>query len=128
MIVAALATVLFYAPQPLVTAAWQLALLQALGGFAAGGLVPAIAALMNLWTPTGNQGATYGLENSVNASARIFSPMLGAAIAVWIGIRGVFGAAAAIYMVIAVLALVVAKVAAGRGEAGVRGAVGVVGD
>jgi len=128
MIVAALATVLFYAPQPFVTAAWQLALLQALGGFAAGGLVPAIAALMNLWTPSGNQGATYGLENSINASARIFSPMLGAAIAVWFGMRGVFGAAAVIYMVIAVLALVVAKAAAGRGQAGVRGAVGVTGD
>ncbi len=128
MIAAALATVLFYAPQPFVTAAWQLALLQALGGFAAGGLVPSIASLMNLWTPPGNQGATYGLENSVNASARIFSPMIGAAIAVWFGMRGVFGAAAVIYMAIAVLALIVVKAAAGRGQAGVRGLAGAVGD
>jgi hypothetical protein len=44
-----------------------------------------IAALMNLWTQASDQGAANGLENRVNASAHIFSPMIGAAIAVWLG-------------------------------------------
>lgn len=118
LIGSAMVTVLFYLPQPFVTAAWQLALLQALSGFAAGGLIPSISALMNLWTPAGNQGATYGLENSVNAAARIFSPMLGAGIAVWFGFRGVFGMSALVYAMIVVLAVVIGRRATARSQAG----------
>lgn len=129
LIGAALTTVLFYVPQAFVTSAWQLAVLQGLSGFAAGGLVPSIAALMNLWTPAGNQGATYGLENSVNAAARIFSPMLGAGIALWFGFRGVFGMSALIYGAIAVMSIGVARRASARGQSGAgRAALHATGD
>lgn len=37
-------------------------------------MIPATATLMNLWSPQGNQGATYGLETSVSASARTVAP------------------------------------------------------
>ena len=114
LICSALITVLFYLPQAFVTTWWQLALLQALSGFTAGGLVPSLAALMNLWTPHGNQGATYGLENSVTAAGRAVSPMIGAAVAVAFGLRGVFGAAALIYIVITLLAIAIARAATAR--------------
>ena len=75
----------------------QLVILQALQGFAAGGLIPSLSSLMNLWAPTGNQGAIYGLDTSVNAAARSLAPMLGAAATAWFGLRGVFGATTVVY-------------------------------
>ncbi|MCB0045030.1 MAG: MFS transporter [Caldilineaceae bacterium] len=107
-------------PQPFVTAAWQLVVLQMLSGFAVGGITPALAALMNLWTPSGHQGATYGLENSINAAARMVAPMAGAGIAVWLGLRGVFVGAVVIYGMIVLLALSVARSAQRAHRAGSR--------
>lgn len=122
MIGSAALAALCYLPQPFVTDAWQLGVLQALGGFAAGGLVPALAALMNLWSPQGNQGATYGLDTSVNAAARSVAPMIGAGIAFWLGMRGVFGATAFVYLLIVALTfLIVRQVSARRGEAAALG-------
>lgn len=91
--------VVFYLGQPFVTTAWQLVLLQALTGLSTGAAVPALGALMNLRTPAGAQGATYGLDNSVQSGARMIAPLLGAGIATWLGIRGVFVASIAIYTV-----------------------------
>jgi DHA1 family multidrug resistance protein-like MFS transporter len=119
---AAFAAALLYLPQPFVQSAWQLALLQALVGFAAGGLVPAMAALLNLWAPGGNQGATYGLDTSFMAAGRSVAPMIGATIALWIGIRGVFAASAFVYLMIVVIAMqVVRHVRASRGQAAALG-------
>jgi DHA1 family multidrug resistance protein-like MFS transporter len=124
MVGAALMAALLYLPQYFVTSAWQLALLQALTGFAAGGLVPALAALMNLWAPAGNQGATYALDTSVNAAARSVAPMIGAAVVFWVGLRGVFGASAVVYGVIVLLTIhVVRQVRADRGQAAALGLV-----
>ncbi|MEZ4714415.1 MAG: MFS transporter [Caldilineaceae bacterium] len=109
MIAAALAALLFYLPQPFVTAAWQLLILQMLTGIATGGIMPTLAALMNLWTPGNSQGSVYGLENSVTASARIFSPMLGASLTLWFGLRGVFAGAAIVYGLLALMAVLVAN-------------------
>jgi MFS transporter, DHA1 family, multidrug resistance protein len=109
LIGSALVAALLYAPQPFVTHVWQLVALQALQGFAAGGLIPSISALMNLWSPVGKQGAVYGLDTSVNAGARSIAPMLGAAIAVWFGLRGVFGATAIVYFAICLLTVPVVR-------------------
>lgn len=105
----AIAALLLYLPQPFVTSVWQLGVLQALSGFAIGGMLPTIAALMNLWAPAGNQGATYGLDNSVNAAARGLAPMVAAAVALWFGLRGVFAAAAVVYLLIILLTLHVSR-------------------
>ncbi|MBP8294077.1 MAG: MFS transporter [Caldilineaceae bacterium] len=112
----AIAAALLYLPQVWVTTTWQLILLQALTGIAIGGLIPSVAALMNLWTDGGGQGAIYGLDNSVQASARVVAPLLAAAIAMLAGYRGVFAAGALVYAVIAVVAVAVARAAAGRAE------------
>lgn len=90
--------VLLYIPQPFVTNAWQLLLLQALTGFVQGAMVPAIGALMNLRTPAGDKGAAYGLDNSVRAAGRMIAPVLGAGIAVWLGFRGVFALTGVVYV------------------------------
>ncbi len=90
--------VLLYIPQPFVTNAWQLVVLQALTGLVQGAMVPAIGALMNLRTPAGSKGAAYGLDNSVNAGGRMIAPLLGAGIAVWFGFRGVFALTGLVYV------------------------------
>ncbi|MFO7632636.1 MAG: MFS transporter [Caldilinea sp.] len=102
-------TALIYVPQVFVDSVWQLALLQAAGGIAMGGLIPSIAALMNLYAPAGNQGATYGLDNSVQASARVVAPMVAAGLAAWVGYHGVFLGAAIVYGIAAVVALLVTR-------------------
>lgn len=110
----ALAAMVLYAPQAWAQSAWQLVLLQALSGFAIGGLVPSVAALMNLWSPGGQQGATYGLDNSVQAAARVVAPLAAASLAAASGYRGVFIGAALVYAVIAVAAVFVVRAAARR--------------
>jgi DHA1 family multidrug resistance protein-like MFS transporter len=105
---AAIAAIL-YMPQPFVTAVWQLVILQALQGIAAGGLIPSLSSLMNLWAPAGYQGAIYGLDTSVNAGARSLAPMVAAAIAMGFGLRGVFGATALVYTVTVLLGLLVLR-------------------
>lgn len=105
---AVLSAVLFI-PQVFVASSWQLAFWQAVSGVAIGGLVPSVSALMNIYAPAGNQGATYGLDNSVQAAARVVAPMLAAALATWVGYRGVFVGAAAIYVVAAIVARLVTQ-------------------
>jgi DHA1 family multidrug resistance protein-like MFS transporter len=124
LIGSAISAMILYAPQSFVQSAWQLVLLQALGGFAVGGLVPSVAALMNLWAPAGNQGATYGLDNSVQASARVVAPLIAATIAALVGYRGVFLGAAVIYAAIAVAAVFVVRSARQRAAAGYQPASG----
>lgn len=109
LIGSSLVAALLYVPQPFVTAAWQLIALQALVGFAAGGLVPALAALMNLWSPPGSQGATYGVDTSVNSAARAVAPLIGAMVASWIGLRGVFGGTIVVYVLCVALGLAIAR-------------------
>jgi DHA1 family multidrug resistance protein-like MFS transporter len=89
---------LLYLPQSLVTQAWQLLALQALVGVAMGGIVPAISALLARYTREGEEGAVYGLDNSINSGARAVAPLLGAAVAVWFGLRATFAATALILL------------------------------
>lgn len=105
LLFALLATVVLHIPQVFVNAAWQLVLLQALSGFANGGVIPSISALMNLQTPAGSQGATYGLNASITAAGRSMAPMMGAGFAMWLGLRSVFAAAAVVYALAALVVL-----------------------
>lgn len=114
LVISTLAAVAIYLPQAFVTTPWQLLAMQALTGVAVGGLVPSVAALMNLWSPGGSQGATYGLENSVQAAARTVAPLIAAAVAAVVGYRSVFLGAAGVYVLILFLALAVARSARQR--------------
>ncbi len=81
---------LLYFAQSYVTAAWQLLLLQALVGVALGGIVPIISALLARLTHSGEEGAVYGLDNSITAGSRTLAPLMGAAAAASFGLRSTF--------------------------------------
>jgi DHA1 family multidrug resistance protein-like MFS transporter len=86
-------------------AGWQFLALQAAAGMAHGGMVTGISVLLAKYTRCGEEGAVYGLDNSVNSGARALAPMAGAAIAMTLGFRAVFGAAAMLYLAAAGLAI-----------------------
>jgi MFS transporter, DHA1 family, multidrug resistance protein len=100
---------LLFLPQSLVTSPWQLLVLHTLAGAAAGGIVPAISALLASYTRPGQEGAVYGLDNSVGSGARALAPMLGVTIAALTGVRSVFAATGLVYLGAAAIALWILK-------------------
>lgn len=90
LIVCSLGAGIFFIPQAFVTAAWQLLVLQILTGASMGGMITSIAALLAHYSPPGEEGGVYGLDSSVFAASRVVAPLLGAAIAAWLGLRPVF--------------------------------------
>lgn len=109
---AALFLTLLYFPQPFLTDEWELIILHIAIGFAAVGLVPGVAALFAHEAPEGDQGATFGLEASVDAFARTIGPLFGAYIATRLGLRSVFGVAAFLYLVLTLIAIPLRKTVA----------------
>ncbi len=99
-----LAAALLYVPQALVTGAWQLLILQTLTGVAIGGVTPTLSALLGRYGRAGEEGAVYGLDNSISSAARAAAPMLGAGIAVWLDLRAAFVASGAIFLAATLLA------------------------
>lgn len=97
------AAALLYFPQVIVGDVWQLLFLQGLAGIAAGGMVAAPSALLARYTQSGEEGAVYGLDNSVVAGARAVAPLFGASVAIWFGMRGTFAAAGIVFALIAVI-------------------------
>jgi DHA1 family multidrug resistance protein-like MFS transporter len=95
---------LLYIPQSMVTEGWQLLVLYALVGIGSGGIVPLVSALLANYTPAGEEGSVYGLDNSIQSGARSLSPLLGSAVALWLGLRSTFIATAFIFLLAAPLA------------------------
>jgi DHA1 family multidrug resistance protein-like MFS transporter len=83
----------------------QFLALQVLAGMAAGGMLTGISVLLAAYTRCGEEGAVFGLDNSIVSGARALAPMAGAAIAVGFGLRAVFAAASLLYLGAAALAL-----------------------
>ena len=110
----AIIAVLVYLPQAFIANAWQLLFLQALTGVSAGAIMPATSALLNMRTPAGAHGTTFGLGNSVNSGGRFVAPMLGAAVYPLIGMRGVFAVNTVVYVVLALVALYIWRKSAAR--------------
>ncbi len=104
-IASVLGAALFQLPQSLVTDTWQLLILQALAGVSDGGIVASLSALLARYTEPGEEGAVYGLDNSIVAGARAVAPMIGSAVAVWIGLRGAFVVAGVIMLGTALLSI-----------------------
>jgi DHA1 family multidrug resistance protein-like MFS transporter len=88
-----------------VNAGWQLLFLQALVGITLGGVIPSISALLANYTQSGETGAVYGLDNSINAAGRAVAPLLGSVFALWFGLRSTFSATAVLFLLTGVLAL-----------------------
>ncbi|HOJ98733.1 MAG TPA: MFS transporter [Termitinemataceae bacterium] len=83
-------------PQALVTNRGQLLVLRALSNFFLGGTMPTVNALLTLYSPPEKQGSLYGIRSSVASIGAAVGPLLGSAIAIGIGFRGVFVATGAI--------------------------------
>ena len=98
------ASVLLYLPQTFVTDVPQLIFLQALTGIAAGGIISAPSALLARYTEPGEEGAVFGIDNSMVSGARAVAPLLAAGVAIFMGMRGTFAATALIFLVVAWLA------------------------
>lgn len=104
VIVGVVTASLLYLPQSMVMAGWQLLVLQALIGVAMGGIIPGLSALLAGYTQSGEEGAVFGLDNSIQAAARSVAPLIGAGVAMWFGLRAVFIATALFYLVAGLLA------------------------
>jgi DHA1 family multidrug resistance protein-like MFS transporter len=105
LIVCTLLAALLYLPQSMVTAPWQILVLQALVGVALGGIIPALIALLARLTKPGEEGTVYGLDNSINAGARSVAPLLGAAVAASFSLRATFVATALVFLSMGLLVI-----------------------
>lgn len=105
LMVSALAGAVFYAMQVLAADVWQVLLLQALAGAAAGGVIPSLSALLNQFTQPGQEGAAFGLDSSVAAAARAVAPLLGTGFAMWFGLSSAFVMAGGFLVLTAAMAL-----------------------
>lgn len=105
LILCTLAGTAFYMLQSQVQNDIQFLVLQFCIGIAIGGITTAISALLARITPMGEEGAVYGLDNAISAGARALGPMIGVAIAGFLGVRAVFGAIAVLYFISALLAV-----------------------
>jgi DHA1 family multidrug resistance protein-like MFS transporter len=92
-----------YLPQFFVADPWQLVILQALLGLVMSGVLASISALLANLAPEGHQGAVYGVDSSAVAAANAVGPMLGAGVAVVIGLRAPFLLAAGAFFLAAAL-------------------------
>lgn len=99
----ATACALLFLLQSLVSSSAQLLVTQIVTGVALGGVVPSISALLAQYTRLGQEGAVYGLQNSINSAARAIGPMLGVAISGLLGLRAVFQSTAALYLITAIV-------------------------
>jgi DHA1 family multidrug resistance protein-like MFS transporter len=103
-IASAAACALFFVLQSMALNSRQLLLTQIVTGIALGGVVPSISALLAQYTRIGQEGAVYGLNNSINSAARALGPMVGVAISGLLGLRAVFQSTALLYLATAVAA------------------------
>lgn len=101
----AIAAMICYMPQSLVTDINQLLLLQGLTGLAAGGVMSAPAAMLANFTNLGDEGSVYGLDASVSSFSNGMAPLTGSIIASLFGLRSVFVANALYYLAIVVVTM-----------------------
>jgi MFS family permease len=88
-----------FVPQFFVVNPWQLLVLQGAVGLVMSGVLTSISALQANLSPEGYQGAVYGVDASATSIANGIGPMIGAAVAAWLGLRAPFLLATAAFLV-----------------------------
>ena len=81
---------LFYLPQGLIQAPWQLLVLRIGSGAFLGGTMPSVNALIATSCAKDRQGATFGLSASISSMGMAIGPAVGAVVATVAGYRSVF--------------------------------------
>jgi len=103
--ICALLSTLFYVPQSMVGRSIWLIPLQAGAGLAMGGIMASISASLAALSPRGREGLVYGVDATVVSIANAIGPMTGSSMAVWLGLRAPFLAAAVIFVLAGIAAL-----------------------
>jgi DHA1 family multidrug resistance protein-like MFS transporter len=96
LIVCMVGAAVFLIPQAFARTWLQLLLLRIASGFFVGGNLPSANALIAQQAEKGKQGSIYGLSSSVASASNSVGPVIGAGIAMGIGLNAVFIATAAI--------------------------------
>jgi DHA1 family multidrug resistance protein-like MFS transporter len=85
LIVSAAMAAACYAPMAFVQNGMQLLILNALAGFAFGGVQPSLSAMLNVVTEKSDVGSAFGLDNAVGAASRAVAPIVGVGLAALLG-------------------------------------------
>jgi DHA1 family multidrug resistance protein-like MFS transporter len=97
LILSSVSAGLLYIPQAFVHDARWLIFWQLLTGFAVGGTLSTLTALLTQVAPAGREGVVFGLDASAVSAANALGPIIGAAVAASIGIRAPFLVAACLF-------------------------------
>lgn len=90
LIISGVISAVSYLAMAFVTEGWQLLLVNAIAGFATGGLMPALSALIASYADEDEVGAAFGLDNSVMSAARALSPLIAVGVAELFSFQAVF--------------------------------------
>lgn len=110
LVIATFASAILYIPMAYVADVWQLIFINVLIGFATGGVMPSISAMLAHLTPRSLAGSAYGIDNSVASASSALAPMVSGAIVTFTSLPGetnyrtIFLITAAIFFVTAAIA------------------------
>lgn len=90
LIPSAFGTAILYLPMAIAQAPWQLIIISALVGVAAGGVTPSANAVISNLTPAARRGAIFGFTSAITSMGGFVGPLGGAAIAAAFDIRLTF--------------------------------------
>ena len=110
LVVSTFACALLYVPMAYVSGVGQLIAVNVLIGFATGGVMPSISAMLAHLTPPAVAGSAYGIDNSVSSASNAVAPAVAGAIVTFTSLPGetnyrtIFLVTAAIFFVTALIA------------------------
>ena len=118
LIISCIGTGLLYVPPIFAGSIGQLVPLIALTALLNGGIITSSNSLVSMAVPLTRQGVAYGLSQSATSLGGGLGPLMGGALASWLGLRTVFIAAGAVYVLVGflVIKLLVARSAAKEAE------------
>lgn len=104
LLISGVLSAISYLAMAFVTEGWHLLVLNALSGFATGGLMPALSALIASYADDDEIGSAFGLDNSVMSAARAAAPLVAVGVASLFSYEAVFIIGALIFLFTVVLA------------------------
>lgn len=95
-----------YFPQAWASSATELIVWNVVLGLAAGGVLPAVSALINHYTVGDNIGAAFGLDNAVASAARTLAFLLSASVVIIFGYHGIFIISGIAFLLVALVTII----------------------